>query len=66
MKLPNAELAIIDEEKIRDYFLSMDHPRRKHKARVFQSALGLAASDTDDLIAVIKKQINCVSETNHD
>ena len=66
MKLPNAELAIIDEEKIRDYCLSMDHPRGKHKARVFQSALGLAASDTDDLIAVIKNRIDCVSEMNHD
>ena len=57
MKLPNAELAIIDEEKIRDYCLNMDHPRGKYKARVFQSALGLVPSDTDELIAVIKKRI---------
>jgi hypothetical protein len=57
MKLPNAELAIIDEEKIRDYCLSKDHPRGKHKARMFQNALGLVASDTDELIALIKRGI---------
>lgn len=41
MKLPNAEQAIIEIEKLRDYSLSPDHPVGKHKARVFESSLGL-------------------------
>jgi hypothetical protein len=39
--LPNAHRAIIGPEKLRDYVLSPDHDHGKHKARVFQSALGI-------------------------
>ncbi len=49
MKLPNAERAIVDIEKLRDYCLSESHPRGKHKARVFATALGLTASDVIEL-----------------
>lgn len=40
MKLPNAENAVIDIAKLRDYSLNPNHPEGKHKARVFQAKLG--------------------------
>jgi hypothetical protein len=49
MKLPNAARAIVDIEKLRDYCLSESHPRGKHKARVFATALGLTATDVFEL-----------------
>lgn len=48
-KLPNAENAVVERRKLRDYCLSPDHPRGKHKARVFASALGLTAADSEQL-----------------
>ncbi|HEX8843828.1 MAG TPA: hypothetical protein VF791_04255 [Pyrinomonadaceae bacterium] len=49
MKLPNAERALIDIEKLRDYSLNPNHPKGKHKARVFLAALGLKADDAETL-----------------
>lgn len=40
-KLPDADRAVIEGEKLRDYVLSPDHDHGKHKARVFASALGI-------------------------
>ena len=40
MKLPNSERAIIELEKLVEYCLNPDHPRGKHKARVFEAACG--------------------------
>ena len=48
-KLPNAENAIVEVRKLRDYCLSPDHPRGRHKARVFASALGLTAEDAEEV-----------------
>lgn len=45
VRLPNAERAIIDIAKLRDYCLNPEHPRGKHKARVFQRTLGLTQED---------------------
>ena len=42
MLLPNAQNAFIDDKKLIDYCLSDNHPVRKHKARVFMSALGFS------------------------
>ena len=36
MRLPNADRAIIEESKLRDYLLSPEHPIGRHKARVFR------------------------------
>ncbi len=47
MKLPNAGNAIVDLVKLTDYCLSPDHPRGKHKARVFESACGLTAEHAE-------------------
>ncbi len=50
MKMSNHERAIVDIEKLRDYCLSFEHPRGRHKARVFKAVLGLTADDTEDLL----------------
>ena len=46
-KLPNSQNAIIELAKLRDYCLSADHPRGRHKARVFREALGLSVDDAE-------------------
>jgi len=51
MKLPGAERAVIDVEKLRDYCLNPAHPRGRHKARVFASTLGLLPADAEWLKA---------------
>ena len=35
MRLPNAERAVIEEVKVRDYLLALDHPVGRAKARFF-------------------------------
>ena len=55
MKLPNAEQAVVDVEKLTDYCLSSDHPRGKHKARVFQSACGLTAEHAELVRAQLRE-----------
>ena len=42
--LPNAELAVVEPAKVRDYLLSASHPVGRFKAAVF-FALGYAADD---------------------
>jgi hypothetical protein len=54
MKLPNCESAIVDLQKIRDYCLDPEHPRGKHKARVFEKALGITRTDSRDLKRLIE------------
>ena len=49
MKIPNAERAIVEVDKLTEYCLNPVHPRGRHKARVFESALGITASDADTL-----------------
>jgi hypothetical protein len=51
--MPNAGRAIVDLSKLRDYCLSTDHPRGRHKARVFEAAIGLTADDADQLRDVL-------------
>jgi hypothetical protein len=46
-KLPNFQSAIIELAKLRDYCLSTEHPRGRHKARVFREVLGLSAGDAE-------------------
>ncbi|HEX8424104.1 MAG TPA: hypothetical protein VF634_11860 [Pyrinomonadaceae bacterium] len=49
MKLPNADRAVVDAAKLRDYSLNPAHPEGKHKARVFRAALGLTIDDVERL-----------------
>jgi hypothetical protein len=49
MKLPRGDKAVVDAGKVRDYCLNPSHPRGRHKARVFASALGITQADADFL-----------------
>ena len=53
MQLPNPDKAIIDERKLVGYCLNPNHPDGQHKARVFQSALGLGLEDVEVLKAAL-------------
>jgi len=49
VKLPNADRAIVDIKKLRDYCLNPEHRRGCHKARVFKASLGLTRDHAGDL-----------------
>ena len=49
MKLPHPEHAFIDVRKLTDYCLDPDHPRGRHKARMFASVLGITRDDAEQL-----------------
>jgi hypothetical protein len=53
MRLPGGDNAIVDLEKLRDYCLDPQHPRGRHKARVFAATLGLAQTDAEFLREVL-------------
>ena len=48
MRLPGGEAAIVERQKLTSYCLDRDHPRGKHKARVF-AALDFTAENADEL-----------------
>jgi hypothetical protein len=48
VRLPNADRAIVDSAKVRDYLLSPEHPVGRAKARFF-TALGFAREDSPAL-----------------
>ena len=49
MKLPNPELAIVDDLKLAGYSLNLKHDEGKHKARVFKSVLNMDGSHAEEL-----------------
>jgi len=55
--IPNAINAVIDQRKLVEYCLCPDHPRGKHKAKVFHYTLGLKQSDANLLTDRIRKAI---------
>ena len=68
MRLPNDDRAVCDDAKLRDYCLNPQHPRGRHKARVFQSALGLTAAHTallrDALLAAARTEEAAAGEAD--
>jgi|SRR5918912_1400780 hypothetical protein len=58
MKLPNAERAVIDMEKLHDYCLNSNHPKGKYKARVFLEKLELKADDVERLREMVLEAIS--------
>ena len=46
MKMPDGDVAIVDRQKLTGYCLNPEHPRGKHKARVF-ATLGFTAENAD-------------------
>jgi len=61
MIIPNAESAEVDIRKLRDYCLNYNHDEDKHKARLFESLLGMTASDAEELRNILqgKRKKNC-------
>ena len=58
MKLPNAELAVVDIRKLRDYCLNPLHPEGKHKARLFMAALGMTIQDAEGLQNILLQAVH--------
>ncbi|MCC5638660.1 hypothetical protein LC593_23065 [Nostoc sp. CHAB 5844] len=55
--LPNAENAVVDIRKLREYCLNSEHPKGKDKARLFASILGITAENAEELRQVILKAV---------
>ena len=53
MEMTHADRAVVDIEKLRDYCLSPDHPRGRHKAYVFGVVLGLTGEHSAMLRAAL-------------
>jgi hypothetical protein len=53
MLIPNADQAVVDIRKLRDYCLNLEHDDGKHKARLFSSSLGMVASDAEELRQIL-------------
>ncbi len=53
MIVPNAERAVVDIRKLRDYCLNPLHDEGKHKARMFAAALGMDANDAEALRIIL-------------
>jgi hypothetical protein len=49
VKLPNPDEAIIPFEKLEGYSLNPNHAEGRHKAVVFQSALGIRLEEAEEL-----------------
>ena len=57
MKVPDAEHAVVDIRKVRDYCLNSTHEHGKHKARLFVAALGMTADDAQELRNVLLEAV---------
>ncbi len=55
--LPNAENAVVDIRKLRDYCLNSEHDEGKHKARLFSSTLGITANNAEELRQILLKVV---------
>jgi hypothetical protein len=51
--IPNAENAVVDIRKLRDYCLNSAHDDGKHKARLFSSILSITADDAEALRPIL-------------
>ena len=58
MPIPNAQRAVVDIRKLRDYCLNPLHDEGQHKARMFATELGLTAEDAEDLRALLLQAVN--------
>jgi len=60
MFVPNAENAVVDVRKIRDYCLNPNHEVGKHKARVFAAALNLTYNDVEVLQTALLEAVKTI------
>lgn len=49
MKIPNAERAIVEIGKLRDYCLDLEHSDGKHKAHQFYVKIGMRVDNAEEL-----------------
>ena len=55
MKLPNGEGAVVDPRKLLRYSLDPEHDEGQHKARLFESLLGLNLENAQLLLDAVEK-----------
>jgi len=53
MLIPNAQNAVVDIRKLRDYCLNPYHDDGKHKARLFLSSLGMTVDHAEELRQIL-------------
>ncbi len=53
MPIPNAENAVVDIRKLRDYCLNLEHDDGKHKSRLFSSILGMMTNNAEELRQIL-------------
>ncbi|MBW4649471.1 MAG: hypothetical protein KME06_12405 [Kastovskya adunca ATA6-11-RM4] len=53
MLIPDAENAVVDIRKLRDYCLNLEHDDGKHKARLFSSILGMTTDNAEELRQIL-------------
>jgi hypothetical protein len=56
--LPHFDQAVVQIEKLEDYVLNSEHPRGKHKARVFQSTLQIHRRHAKVLAEAIQSSLS--------
>ncbi len=64
MLIPNADSAIVDIRKLRDYCLNSEHDDGKHKARLFSSILGMTAENADELRQTLRQTLLEIVKTH--
>jgi hypothetical protein len=57
LRVPNADSAVGEIRKLRDYSLNPAHGTGKHKARVFAAALGMTADDAAALRDILLRVV---------
>lgn len=57
MRIPNAERAVVDIRKLRDYCLDLMHDEGKQKARLFARALDMTADDAGALREILLQAV---------
>lgn len=53
MLLPNAEHAVVDIRKLRNYCLNLEHDDGKDKARLFSSVFGMTVDNAEELRQIL-------------
>ena len=55
--IPNAQNAVVDIRKLRDYCLNLKHDEGKHKTRLFSSILGITSADAENLRKILLEKV---------
>lgn len=63
MLIPNAENAVVNIRKLRDYCLNLNHEYGQHKAKLFLSILGITAEQAEELRHILLEKVK-VQEAN--